>query len=544
MVQKSFLLLALVFIGINVSLAQSSAGVNTSSPSPKAALDIKTTTGFSQGLFIPRLKTVDRPAFNPLTDTESGLMFYDTDKDSIFYWTGTNWVSLMVNKAVAGTPVTGAGTLNSVARWTSASDLGTGILKDNGSSVFIGAQTGTSLLNVNAANPGGITINNTNALVAMALVTGYSDLKNKFEFTHDLYFSPVTYNNIGVGADPANYVVIKNNGNVGIGIAPLANLTVAGTGTQAVHIGDVFSSASAGITLNGTISDGTYNMLSNSTDKNLYLNRPTGSIIEFRENNVTSLTLNPTGTNTARVAHMNLTSANTWGTSINIANTSSGGSTYTIASTGASHPLGRGSFVVQDLSSNYAFVLNSLTGDTHISCVDETVTPGKNVGIGFANPNSDLGGTEKLQVNGMVLAKKYNTSSDKRYKKNIITISSALSGIKSIRGVYHHWRVEEFPELSFSEKQQIGFIAQELEPVYPQLVTTDKNGYKSVDYSRLTPILLEAIKELDSLMTIQNQKISELKTENESIKKEVNSILDRLQMKPTGKTSQLLSEIK
>jgi hypothetical protein len=44
-------------------------------------------------------------------------------------------------------------------------------------------------------------------------------------------------------------------------------------------------------------------------------------------------------------------------------------------------------------------------------------------------------------------------------------------------------------------KKEIGLIAQDLEQVYPELVSTDQDGYKSVQYSHLVPVLIEAIKE-------------------------------------------------
>ncbi len=49
--------------------------------------------------------------------------------------------------------------------------------------------------------------------------------------------------------------------------------------------------------------------------------------------------------------------------------------------------------------------------------------------------------------------------------------------------------------MGFSSEPQIGLIAQEVEQVFPELVTTDSNGFKMVDYVHLTPILIEAIKE-------------------------------------------------
>jgi len=57
-------------------------------------------------------------------------------------------------------------------------------------------------------------------------------------------------------------------------------------------------------------------------------------------------------------------------------------------------------------------------------------------------------------------------------------------------------RADEFKDRNFNTDKQLGVIAQEIEPIYPELVKTDDKGYKSVDYARITPILIEAIKEL------------------------------------------------
>ena len=59
----------------------------------------------------------------------------------------------------------------------------------------------------------------------------------------------------------------------------------------------------------------------------------------------------------------------------------------------------------------------------------------------------------------------------------------------------YFWRQAQFPEKQFTAARQVGFIAQEIEQLYPEMVATDPDGYKSVDYSRLTPVLVEAIEE-------------------------------------------------
>ncbi len=97
-------------------------------------------------------------------------------------------------------------------------------------------------------------------------------------------------------------------------------------------------------------------------------------------------------------------------------------------------------------------------------------------------------------------------SSDIRLKKNIQKMSDISQKINQIRGVYFDWK-----DTNRSQNQQIGFIAQEIEKVFPQLVETDAKGYKSVAYANMTAVLLEALKE-------QNKRIEYLEKEILAIK--------------------------
>ncbi|MCH8331220.1 MAG: tail fiber domain-containing protein, partial [Bacteroidetes bacterium] len=116
------------------------------------------------------------------------------------------------------------------------------------------------------------------------------------------------------------------------------------------------------------------------------------------------------------------------------------------------------------------------------------------VGIGRYGPGNlppqQLSVAGNICLDGITVA-----CSDIRYKKNIKSIESSLDKVKSIDGVYYHWRTDEFPDKEFPKSQQIGVIAQDIEKTLPEVVLTDANGYKSVDYSRITPVLVEAIKE-------------------------------------------------
>ena len=134
------------------------------------------------------------------------------------------------------------------------------------------------------------------------------------------------------------------------------------------------------------------------------------------------------------------------------------------------------------------------------------ITDAGDVGIGIAIP------TQKLHVIGNILATSFIVASDFRYKKNIEQIISPLFKLKQLRGVTYQYKTDEFPKMGFSDANQMGFIAQEVEKIFPELVVTDKNGFKAVDYPKITPVLVEAIKD-------QQLQINELNRKLESLEK-------------------------
>jgi hypothetical protein len=119
--------------------------------------------------------------------------------------------------------------------------------------------------------------------------------------------------------------------------------------------------------------------------------------------------------------------------------------------------------------------------------------------------------TNVFTVNGDVTAAKFNTASDAALKKNIVSLTDVMEKLKTLRGVYFDWNLSENSGFLLSEGRQIGVIAQEVEKVYPELVTINDRGYKMVDHTKLAPVLLEAIKEQQKQIEDQQKEIDELK---------------------------------
>jgi hypothetical protein len=95
----------------------------------------------------------------------------------------------------------------------------------------------------------------------------------------------------------------------------------------------------------------------------------------------------------------------------------------------------------------------------------------------------------------------YENLSDQRYKENIQPLEGALDKIVQVRGVSFYWKAAAFPDLQFEERRQLGFVAQELAAVLPEAVSQDGDGIFSVAYSKVIPVLVEAIKEQQTQMS-------------------------------------------
>ncbi|NNF33590.1 MAG: hypothetical protein HKN68_05755 [Saprospiraceae bacterium] len=156
-----------------------------------------------------------------------------------------------------------------------------------------------------------------------------------------------------------------------------------------------------------------------------------------------------------------------------------------------------------------------------------SVYKGGNVGINFGFGDHP---TEKLEVNGNVLvngdvdADSYiTTSSDRRIKKNLKPIEYGLNDILSLKPLSYDQYKYHFPNSQFSLKEgyspqaSIGLIAQEVYDIIPEAVKKPEDENKKIwklDYTKLIPVLINGIKEL-------NGKNNDLQSENELLKKEL-----------------------
>jgi len=139
--------------------------------------------------------------------------------------------------------------------------------------------------------------------------------------------------------------------------------------------------------------------------------------------------------------------------------------------------------------------------------------------FGDANFNQNVNISGDLFAGGQLL------SSDRRFKRDIVTVKNALSKVLQLRGVNYYWKQQEFPNRNFDEKLELGLIAQEVELIIPEIVAEAEDGYKAVEYQKLVALLIEAIKEQQTIIEGQKTEMADMSVELDSRLKALEDIL-------------------
>ena len=134
-----------------------------------------------------------------------------------------------------------------------------------------------------------------------------------------------------------------------------------------------------------------------------------------------------------------------------------------------------------------------------------TILGGGNVGIGTTTPISTLdvrgnltvsATAAKITINGVDVCTSSGclaAPSDLRYKTNLTPLDLNLEKILKLNTYSYHWKNPD----QFNDKKQIGFIAQEIEKIYPEFVQENSNGMKSVLYGMFVVPLTKALQFLE-----------------------------------------------
>jgi len=354
------------------------------------------------------------------------------------------------------------------------------------------------------------TVNMTAALSSSLIpsVTNAFDLGSASKIWRDLYISTGSIKFVGTGGTVVGTLTNTGNGlNLDGGVIANGDSSF---GTASVSVTSVTGSlrvsgslttigASTATSFNGAI-NANNNVVSSSaqTIANLptgvvsgsaqtIANLPTGTVSGSSQITYASISSIPAGivSGSAQVTPL-LPTGVVSGSAQTIANlptgTVSGSSQVTLSST-----TGYGTVINQNLLTTSDVRHNSL-------------------GVGMA-ASATAG---RIDASGDVVA--YSTS-DKNFKENITPIENPIEKIRMISGNTYDWKAD-MKEFHGFEGNDVGVIAQEIEAVLPQLVTTRETGYKAVKYDKLVALLIEGIKaqqnQIDNL-TIEIEKLKESK---------------------------------
>jgi hypothetical protein len=140
-------------------------------------------------------------------------------------------------------------------------------------------------------------------------------------------------------------------------------------------------------------------------------------------------------------------------------------------------------------TANTAFVIGNGTASNAKSDAFKVMFNGDATVSNDLTVSGDTTVGNDLTVNGNVNVGDVNVSSDARLKSNIVSLGSTLAKLLLIDGKSYTMKKDG--------KQKIGVLAQDIQKVFPELVSTDDNEMLAVNYQGLVPVLINALKEQD-----------------------------------------------
>ncbi|PHN02165.1 tail fiber domain-containing protein [Flavilitoribacter nigricans] len=187
-----------------------------------------------------------------------------------------------------------------------------------------------------------------------------------------------------------------------------------------------------------------------------------------------------------------------------------------------------------------AYFANSGSGSGNRYGVHGYATTGGGTKYGVYGDNDGVGTAYAVYANGdLAYTGTLSMVSDRKFKKNI-TSFSALDRVMKLQPRSFDMKREEFKRMNLAAGRQFGFIAQELQEVFPELVhqqknvitneiepgklTTEEIDYLGVDYLSLVPILTQAMQQQQNMLEDKETRISALERDNETLENRLNEL--------------------
>jgi trimeric autotransporter adhesin len=560
------MMLAILCLLVVIITNAQNIGIGTTSPNSSAMLDI---TASNKGLLIPRTSTATRTA---IINPAKGLMVYDTTTNSFWYHNGTTWTQIDGSNAWS---LTGNNGIDSVINFVGTTDSKPLIFRvNNKMSGYIGyntSNTGFGFQGLGSNTAGNYnTANGTYALFANTLgnnntaIGSYTLLNNTTGGYNLAIGSDALHNNTSGYYNVANgaaalYSDTSGSNNTAIGNNALRN-NLTGYSNVAIGISALYSSA----TLSNQVAIGDSALFNNGTNAVLpvdgYQNTAVGTKALY--NNTTG----PANTAVGGLSMQNNT-IGFFNTAIGdgalISNTT-GGNNVAVGLNALSSNLtgndniaiGRNADVANTVDNAIAIGYYATVGTSNtIQLGNESVTsvntygnltangyvcrPGINSGTRGNVFNIDFtpGGAAQLWIDVTNLGT-ISVTSDRRLKENIdLMKGSGIERMMQLKPVHFMYKKIEGTIFSGSNREQEGFIADELQQVIPSAVNGEKNALTSkgtiqpqtINIVPVVAVLTKAVQEQQAMIETQDKAIVDLNNKLQLQQQQISTLLSDME---------------
>ena len=461
-----------------------------------AILDVNVnSTPAKRGFLLPRITTTQR---NAIYLPAKGLLIYNTSENALQLNIGTSiapiWVSLAPTDSpvFTGTPIAPTPIIGDYSTQIATTEFVSTAIDGAGLVPYIGALRAVDLGDFDLTVYG-LTVGRGKGGISGNTVTGVQALANNTSGNFNvaignqsLYLNTSGYENTAVGAASLN-VNTTGNKNTGVGFK---SLFINTTGSYNIAIGD-------STMINNT--SGNYNTASGAFSLNFNTTGNSNTAYGYKALYTNLSTVGNTATGDSAL-YVNIGNYNT---AIGFAAlTSNKNGDYNTA-------IGYGA----DVNSNlFTYTNSTAIGNGAIISASNT----------FQLGNSNIA---NLYTSGKWNALGYNTTSDQRLKKNILPLNNTLEQLMKLNPVSYDKRIN-LTTTDYDVKE-MGFIAQELQQVFPILVNegNDSDKLLSVNYTALIPVLTKSIQEQQQQISSQQQQIAFQQKEIEDLKALVKKLI-------------------
>ncbi len=478
---KKYLFIVILAVITCHIFAQNSVSIGTEEINENAVLQLVSQNN-NQGFLVPRLTALQREAIQLNTATDNGMLVYDTDEDSFFYWMQGSWYQLLhgpVYTAGEGIEIDENHTISNIYEADPVLIHGSGaaIVNSAGNNEFtVYVSDADTLADNEIQDLNNVLLQGNNA--GNSIITGLGDPVNDNDAVTKEYvdnglsntWSITGNNNIGGG----NYLGTTNNQNLRLRTNAQDRMIIDGN---------------------------TGNLGINHTPNNQYK-----LMVELYSDHGTDAAICGYARGSQDIYGLR-------GGTFSNDDDAAGVHGFAGGNNGATYGISGVTYSTDDDAAGVYGYANRDAGGRTYGVYGVSASPN---GVGIYGRGHDWAG----YFQGNVYTTGTYQSSDARLKTKIMDLQDEVTNIKSIRGVSYYWNKEKYPDRGFNDNKQFGVIAQEVEKVYPELVSEDE-GYKIVNYVGFIPVLIEVVKEQQEFIEEQTKEIEQLRLRMDKIENEL-----------------------